>query len=203
MCNGRNGATAPNVATEIAKPITSLKLYNTLKLVFNSEVSHSSKVKLVETRDAVEKLNRDSKILLVEDNLDNQKLAKSILGKFGYAIDVAEDGQSALEAATKRRYDLILMDIQMPIMDGFEVTSKIREWEREHEVPATPIIALTAHAIAGYREKCLANEMNDYLTKPVTKKALIAKVEEWLASHRPVSVVDGEREGDPLALTPV
>lgn len=119
-------------------------------------------------------------LLLVEDNEDNQKLARKILEKAGYSVEVAENGQEAVEAVQRGAYDLILMDIQMPVMDGFSATKRIRSLERERNTERVPIIAVTAHALAGYREKCLENDMDDYLPKPLRRETLLRTVQDWL-----------------------
>jgi len=130
---------------------------------------------------------RHLKILLVEDSIDNQILAKKLLEKAGFAVDIAENGKEAVEAAGKYSYKAILMDIQMPEMDGFEATKLIRELEAERGGERTPIIALTAHALKGYREKCLEEGMDDYLTKPINKKALLETLDSWII--RPISIL--------------
>ncbi len=130
------------------------------------------------------------RILLVEDNLDNQKLAAMILEKAGYVVDIAGNGQLAVEAVHHYRYDLILMDVFMPIMDGFDATKQIRALERSVKESRTPIIALTAHAIEGYREKCLRHDMDDFTTKPVKKKNLLALINKWLDTRPTIMVVD-------------
>lgn len=122
-------------------------------------------------------------ILLVEDNVDNQNLARRILEKAGYWVVIAENGIAAVNAVRQARYDLILMDVQMPEMDGFEATRTIRAWEREHGVGRAPIIAMTAHAIAGYREQCLQQGMDDYLAKPLKKELMLATVARHLADY--------------------
>ncbi|MFQ5649590.1 MAG: response regulator [bacterium] len=134
------------------------------------------------------------RILLVEDNLDNQKLVCKILRKSGFTVDVAENGKVAVQAARKFRYDLVLMDIYMPVMDGFEATQKIRAWERSNKYDRMPIIALTAHAVQGYREKCLRNDMDDFITKPVKKKTLLNMVEKWLDPRPTILVVDDSED---------
>ncbi|MCJ1347619.1 histidine kinase osmosensor [Peltigera leucophlebia] len=106
-------------------------------------------------------------ILLAEDNEVNQRLAVKILEKYHQSVTVANNGLEALEAVMKRRYDVILMDIQMPVMNGFEATAKIREYEREGDLVRSPIIALSAHALSGDREKCVRAQMDEYLTKPL------------------------------------
>jgi CheY-like chemotaxis protein len=120
------------------------------------------------------------RILVVDDTPDNQNLAKRILELGGYEVDVASGGREGAESACSNEYDLILMDIQMPVMDGFEATRVIRDWEKGKHLQRTPIVAVTAHALMGYREKCLENDMDDYITKPLTKKFLLDMVKKWL-----------------------
>ncbi|KAJ4292509.1 histidine kinase osmosensor [Kalmusia sp. IMI 367209] len=115
-------------------------------------------------------------ILLAEDNAVNQKLAVRILEKYHHRVTVANNGLEAFEHIQKKRYDCVLMDVQMPVMGGFEATAKIREWERDNAIPSTPVIALTAHAMVGDREKCLAAQMDDYLSKPLRQNQLIQTI---------------------------
>ena len=119
-------------------------------------------------------------ILLVEDNPDNQNLAKRILEGGGYNVNIANNGIEAVAACKEFQYDIILMDVQMPVMDGFEATAKIRKLEASSNGNRVPIIALTAHAMQGYREKCLQHNMDDYLAKPLRKKELFRLLEKWL-----------------------
>jgi osomolarity two-component system sensor histidine kinase NIK1 len=120
-------------------------------------------------------------ILLAEDNIVNQKLAVRILEKFGHRVSIVSNGRMAVEAVQKDTYDLILMDVQMPIMGGFEATQRIREWERCTEVThPIPIIALTAHAMIGDREKCMAAGMDEYITKPLRFNELIATINKFV-----------------------
>ena len=130
---------------------------------------------------------RHLKILLVEDNVDNQNLAKKILEKAGFAVDIAGNGKEAVEAFRTYSYKAILMDVQMPEMDGFEATTLMRELEAERGGERTPIVALTAHALKGYREKCLEKGMDDYLTKPLNRKVLLETLDRWIV--RPVSIL--------------
>ena len=117
------------------------------------------------------------RLLLVEDNPTNQKVALALLHKLGLEVDIATNGAEALAALAEHRYDLILMDCQMPVMDGFEATEKIRRGLRQARIP---IIALTANAMQGDRERCLACGMNDYLVKPLNWQHLKAALECWL-----------------------
>lgn len=121
------------------------------------------------------------KILLAEDNLVNQKLAVRILEKQGHQVEVVENGLEAFEAICKNKYDVVLMDVQMPVMGGFEATEKIRQWEKksnpiESLSIRTPIIALTAHAMLGDREKSLSKGMDDYVSKPLKPKLLMQTI---------------------------
>ncbi len=124
----------------------------------------------------------DGYILLVEDNPINQLFVTEILSRNGYRCDVAENGRQAVDAVQRERYNLILMDCQMPEMDGFAATGAIRQFEAERgEGDHVPIIALTANAIKGDRERCLEAGMDDYLSKPVEVKDLLAKLQDYLS----------------------
>jgi signal transduction histidine kinase/CheY-like chemotaxis protein len=117
-------------------------------------------------------------ILVVEDNLINQKVVMALLEKKGYRVDVAGNGEEALEKLAKVDYRLVLMDVQMPVLDGLEATRRIRACSRWK---ALPIVAMTAHAMNGDRERCLQAGMNAYVAKPVDHKHLLSLVEEYLA----------------------
>jgi CheY-like chemotaxis protein len=107
----------------------------------------------------------DLHILLVEDNILNQKLIFLNLSKYGYKIDIANNGKEALEKVKTNRYHLIIMDLMMPVMDGLEASREIRKYE-ESFAYSTPIIGLTANTLDADREKCLANGMDEYMAKP-------------------------------------
>jgi PAS domain S-box-containing protein len=126
------------------------------------------------------------RILLVEDNPDNQKLAARVLEGAGALVETAENGEVAVEMAKSVLYDLVVMDLMMPVMDGFEATRRIRE----NEVPPNrvPIVALTAHATEGFRDRCLASGMDDYLSKPFKKERFLALVEQWV-DRRPIILI--------------
>lgn len=121
------------------------------------------------------------RILVVEDNPVNQRVVTLLLQRFGCEVDVADNGLLALEAAARSTYDLILMDCQMPEIDGFEATRRIRAHEKERRIP---IIALTASALSGEREHCLSAGMDDYLSKPVRSDLLLEKLRTWLPQER-------------------
>ena len=127
--------------------------------------------------------------LLVEDNPVNAKVAGRLLSLFGIHADMASDGRIALEKLAENHYDLVLMDCQMPVMDGYSATRQRREDERTHGWPRLPIIAMTANAMVGDREKCLAAGMDDYLTKPLNRPLLQKTLVHWLskaAQHPPM-----------------
>ncbi|WP_215240645.1 response regulator [Dyadobacter helix] len=114
-------------------------------------------------------------LLVAEDNLVNQLVVKSMLGRLGYDPDLVADGQAALDAVGKKEYDLILMDMQMPLMDGLEATALIRQKNQNQPV----IIALTANAMDGTEQECLAAGMNDYISKPIKIEELTQKLKKW------------------------
>ncbi|HEX4769425.1 MAG TPA: response regulator [Bryobacteraceae bacterium] len=120
------------------------------------------------------------RILMAEDNAINQRVGRLILQRAGFNIDVVADGSEAVEAHRTRPYDVILMDCQMPIMDGFEASRAIRQMDE----PQPIIVAVTANALVGEREKCLAAGMNDYLSKPFQADQLVALVKRWCATVR-------------------
>jgi CheY-like chemotaxis protein len=122
-------------------------------------------------------------ILLVEDSSDNRTITVAYLQDTPYRVDVAENGALAYEKFTARHYDLVLMDRQMPIMDGLTATRAIREWEQRNHRPPTPIIALTASALKGDQEKCVAAGCTAYLTKPIKEEVLRQAIKD----HSPVA----------------
>ena len=122
----------------------------------------------------------DARILLAEDNITNQQVALAILRKLGFRTDVVASGREALDSLRRIPYDLVLMDVQMPEMDGMEATRVARSASGGILKPDVPIIAITAHAMQGDREACLRAGMNDYLAKPVSPAALSRLLEKWL-----------------------
>ena len=135
-------------------------------------------------------------ILVAEDNEINQKLIQRILEKAGYAVDIVDNGLDAVEFAGKNRYDYILMDIQMPHMDGQQAARKIRdEEESKSEIPPVPIVAMTGSNLEVEKEKCLSMGMNDCLGKPLFRDQLLASIKKWSASE-PVATAAGQIHKD-------
>jgi CheY-like chemotaxis protein len=130
-----------------------------------------------------------SRVLLVEDNPVNQLVASRLLKTLGIEPQIAENGKKAVHMIQQHTFDLVLMDCQMPEMDGYEATQAVRVWEKS--VPATgskrrlPVVALTANALVGDRERCAAAGMDGYLSKPITRDALSTLVRQWLTPDSP------------------
>jgi PAS domain S-box-containing protein len=129
----------------------------------------------------------NTRVLVVEDNSINRQVAVGSLTKLGLGADTAADGIEAIKALTHTPYDLLFMDIQMPGMDGYQATSRIRDPETGVLNNKIPIIAMTAHAMQGDREKCLSAGMNDYVSKPIDKKSLVKVLKRWLPAFTPPS----------------
>jgi CheY-like chemotaxis protein len=163
-------------AAYLTKPIKASQLYNALLEVFSSEAQIVSAKPVAEpVFDPTLAERLPLRILLTEDNTVNQKLALRILQRMGYRADVAANGLEALAALRRQRYDVILMDVQMPEMDGLEATRQIRSTFAPDHQPH--IIAMTANAMQGDREVCLEAGMNDYVSKPIQVKELQAALE--------------------------
>jgi CheY-like chemotaxis protein len=129
------------------------------------------------------------RILLAEDNRINQVVAAGVLKKLDCEVDIVDDGAAAVAAFAAGTYDAVLMDVMMPGVDGYQATGLIRTHEARHGIPPTPIIGLSARAMAGDREIAIESGMNDYLTKPVRTPELQAVLALWL---------DPERVGEPV-----
>ena len=155
----------------LTKPASRTDLIDAVSVVLGMAAAAAP---IVVTQHSIAESRRRLQILLAEDNVVNQEVAATMLRKRGHDVDVVGDGRAAVDAAAGKRYDVVLMDIQMPEMDGFAATHHIRATAAGRDLH---IIALTAHALGGEREKCLAQGMNDYLTKPFKAHELFAVVE--------------------------
>ena len=158
----------------LAKPASRTDLLDAVRVVLGMAAAATAATPIVVTQHSIAESRRRLQILLAEDNVVNQEVAATMLRKRGHEVDVVGDGRAAVAAAARKRYDAVLMDIQMPEMDGFEATRQIRATPAGRDLP---IVALTAHALSGEREKCLAQGMSDYLTKPFKAHELFAVVE--------------------------
>jgi signal transduction histidine kinase/DNA-binding response OmpR family regulator len=169
----------------LVKPVKPSVLFDTLITTLGSPVDDAKKTKQLVTRhsladNSIQIKNEGGKarILLAEDNIVNQKVALKLLEKLHYLVDSVTNGKEALNALGKLSYDAVLMDCQMPEMDGYEATKEIRRIENQTKY--IPIIAMTAHAMEGDRDKCLKAGMDDYITKPVDPKALGDVLRKWI-----------------------
>jgi CheY-like chemotaxis protein len=183
------------IAAYLTKPVRQSRLFDCLLGVMNGESAPTpplpSPAKPAIRRKLVEGevSPAHGRILIVEDNTANQKVALHQIARLGYQADAVANGLEALEALARRPYALVLMDCQMPEMDGFTATAQIRQ--REGHAQHTPIIALTANAIRGEREKCLAAGMDDYLAKPVKVEELADTLARWLTADCAAQAIVG------------
>jgi signal transduction histidine kinase/CheY-like chemotaxis protein len=167
----------------LAKPIRHSTLFDALMSVLLSQDEIDANANHISNTEATQPRSmplRGACILLAEDNETNQMVMEAILKNEGIQCDIATDGESTVQAAKSGSYDLILMDCHMPIMDGFEVTHLIREWEVTTANKRTPIVALTACATISDREACFAAGMDDYIIKPVDIDRLLAIMSKWV-----------------------
>jgi|GEM_PF-785753 len=175
----------------LSKPVKQSSLLEEIqKVLAKSSVGAGRQERPGETPQPQVRLASPGHVLLVEDNPTNQKLTRTMLEKAGYEVTAVSDGQQALDFLAQETPDIVLMDVQMPVMDGFTAARKIRE--RAH-LRDLPVIAMTAHALKGDREKCLASGMNDYLSKPLKKSDLIAMVTAWVAQTKPAEAAEQDR----------
>jgi len=195
-------------ASYLVKPAKSLEIYETLSALWGAKL-RGEELPLITRHALAGRRNRYSpeahtsaRILLVEDNLINQRVASSILSNLGHRLDVASNGREAIELLELVSYDIVFMDLQMPEMDGFEATGVIREREAttgEH----VPIIAMTAHAMTGYRERCLSAGMDEYISKPIRVEELATMVDRFAGRQAPrPRAAQGQPPPAPLDGTP-
>ncbi len=175
----------------LIKPINPSTFFDTIVSAFSNERGGLH----VRSSIASEVKRLKGKVLLVEDNSINQQVARDLLESFGLLVVIAEDGAVAVQQVQETDFDLVFMDVQMPVMDGYEATSAIRA---KPEFEKLPIIAMTAHAMVGDRERCLAAGMDDYLSKPIDPEALFAMLKRWLdgeVQRQQKMLSDGADEG--------
>ncbi|MEW5772445.1 MAG: transporter substrate-binding domain-containing protein [Thermodesulfobacteriota bacterium] len=162
----------------LIKPVNQSVLFNTIMDVFGRKVDKEIRpLKPREEQQAALEAIRGARVLLAEDNEINQQVARELLESVGLAVDIANNGREAVDMARAGAYDAVLMDIQMPVMDGIAAAGELR---REPRLADLPILAMTAHAMAGDREKSLEAGMNDHVTKPIDPDALFAALAQWI-----------------------
>lgn len=182
----------------LTKPITQSQLFDAVMDVFGAVRDKSFSFSRDRHEDLISDRSADikgAKILLVEDNQINQQVAKEMLHYMGLQVDIASNGLQALEALEEAEYDVVLMDVQMPVMDGYEATRKIRSNQR---LVNLPVIAMTAHATIEDREKSLQTGMNDQVNKPINPDELLAVIAKYIKTGSRVTSDTGKLnpEGD-------
>ena len=169
----------------LSKPVTGKQLADCLREVTSLRSGQSADMDIVTRHSLSDRRKQRLKILIAEDNPTNQLVALKVLEKLGYRADAVEQGQQVLDALREQVYDLVLMDVQMPVMDGLEATRRIRNREVGIRNPKVRIIAMTAHAMAGDREMCLSAGMDDYIAKPIEPQAVQQAIERQLRLRTP------------------
>ncbi len=170
-------------AAYLTKPVKQAELFNSLCVTLGRKMAgRDTETTSIVTRYSLADASKNKlRILLVDDDEMNQAVASTMLKKMGTSVIIAENGQQAVESIEKDEFDIVLMDGQMPVMDGFEATREIRKREKKQGTKRIPIIALTAHAMKDDREKFIAVGMDDYITKPVKKEVLYEVVEKHIS----------------------
>ena len=191
-----NQAEKVGINALLIKPVSPSLLFDTILQNFVQDVRYINQTQApADIR--LDRLShvRGARVLLVEDNLLNQQVAVELLGEAGLVLDIANNGQEAIAAISRQEYELVLMDIQMPIMGGYEAAAIIRQ---DKHFDRLPTIAMTAHAMRGVREECLAVGMNDYLSKPIDPKQLYAMLANWIQPRQRTVTPPSEARLDPI-----
>jgi PAS domain S-box-containing protein len=169
------------LASYLVKPVRKTRLLNAISTALGTRKTITSEKPEVTTKSVI--TEGEKRILLVEDNEDNRLLIHSFLKKTGHTLDDAENGEIAVRKRKENSYDLILMDMQMPVMDGYMATREIRLWEEQNRLPLVPIVALTAHALKEDMDKCLDAGCTAYLSKPIKKQTLFDEINRHGGKH--------------------
>ena len=187
-----------NIMSFLTKPVTSSGLLDAIMLAMGREVSTNNRSlnRQDEARDDIAKL-RGAYVLLVEDNEINQELALELLTTNGILAEIADDGQQALDWLKAQEFDGILMDIQMPVMDGYTATRNIRALEKYANLP---IIAMTANAMVGDKEKVLDAGMNDHIAKPINVAEMFRTMAKWITPSKPNTAFNEEKKKEDVEI---
>jgi signal transduction histidine kinase/CheY-like chemotaxis protein len=172
------------------KPLNMTKTFKVLEVVYDKKVKKASKQQNVSKNTVFENLH----VLVAEDNNINQKLIKNVLNGFGVEVTLASNGEDALNLRMQNEYDMIFMDIQMPVLGGIEATQKILEYEEKSRTHHVPIVALTANALSGDREKYMEAGMDNYLSKPIDLERLNILLQEYFPTRVKVESDEAEEE---------
>jgi len=183
----RQAASDVKISNFLTKPVTPSTLLDGIMLTMGHEVKDVTRTasRLSETETAISFL-RGAKVLLVEDNEINQELALELLTSNGMSVEVVNNGQEAVDLLQEESFDGVLMDCQMPVMDGYEATRLLRQQDRYKTLP---ILAMTANAMAGDREKVLEAGMNDHIAKPINVNDMFSKMAKWIKPAKPQQAV--------------
>ena len=176
----------------VYKPLNLSKTLKALEVAYDEKVRTSSKVQAADKNITFEGLH----VLVAEDNSINQKLIKNVLNGFGIEVTLAGNGEEAFNLRTQNEYDMIFMDIQMPVLGGIEATHKIIEYEEKNRKHHIPIVALTANALSGDREKYMDEGMDNYLSKPIDLERLNILLQEYFPTHVIESEASEKTEGN-------
>jgi signal transduction histidine kinase/CheY-like chemotaxis protein/HPt (histidine-containing phosphotransfer) domain-containing protein len=184
MGDRQSGVDELDISAWLNKPVRQAQLYSAVAMVAGVSAGWSAKGVPVDLSQVARQPSAytDARVLLVEDNVVNQQVALRMLSTCGISAHIAVNGLEALNRIQSEHFDLVFMDCQMPVMDGYQATRKIRDWERTTGVPRLPIIAMTANAMQGDRERCIDAGMDDYISKPIKRDALNAALARWASA---------------------
>jgi two-component system sensor histidine kinase/response regulator len=186
------------IAAMLNKPVSASTLLDSISSVFGKDLRSCRSARRRDDYLAAEQSLRGARLLLVEDNEVNQEVAQQILNDAGIHVDIAHHGAMALAKLAVTDYDGVLMDCQMPVMDGYDATRKLRE---EPRLAKLPVIAMTANAMVGDKEKCLAAGMNDFIAKPIDVGQLFTTLARWITVSNPLATLNDASGGGEVADT--
>lgn len=175
----------------LLKPVRQMQLFDAISSAMQESANKTQRLHIAKNQQTLPDYS-SKRLLVVEDNPINQKVIMAMLNKFNCTADLAENGQQALDKLTQQTYDLVLMDCQMPILDGYSAVRILRGQELTNKCLRTPVVALTAHASQEERGKCLSAGMDDFLSKPITRSELATMLAHWLEEAKPTKITPKE-----------